>query len=36
VLTIRHSKTDQDAAGATVAVPFGAEEATCPVRALRA
>jgi integrase len=36
VLTIRRSKTDQDAAGATVAVPFGEEEATCPVRALRA
>jgi integrase len=36
VLTIRRSKTDQDAAGTTVAVPFGEEEATCPVRALRA
>jgi integrase len=36
VLTIRRSKTDQDAAGETVAVPFGEEEATCPVRALRA
>jgi len=32
----RRSKTDQDAAGTTVAVPFGEEEATCPVRALRA
>ena len=36
VLTIRRSKTDQDAAGATVAVPFGEEGATCPVGVLRA
>jgi integrase len=35
VLTIRRSKTDREGAGATVAVPFGAEEATCPVGALR-
>src|ERR1035438_8115657 len=34
-LTIRRSKTDREGAGATVAVPFGEEEATCPVRALR-
>jgi integrase len=35
VLAIRRSKTDREGAGATVAVPFGAEEATCPVGALR-
>jgi hypothetical protein len=35
MLTIRRSKTDRDGAGATAAVPLGAEEATCPVRALR-
>jgi integrase len=35
VLTIRRSKTDREGAGATVAVPFGGEEATCPVGALR-
>jgi len=35
VLTIRRSKTDREGAGATVAVPLGAEEATCPVGALR-
>lgn len=35
VLTIRKSKTDQEAAGRKVGIPFGAGEATCPVRALR-
>ena len=35
VLTIRRSKTDREGAGATVPVPFGGEEATCPVGALR-
>jgi hypothetical protein len=35
VLTIRRSKTDREAAGASVAVPLGGEEATCPVGALR-
>jgi hypothetical protein len=35
VLTIRRSKTDRDGAGASVAVPLGAEEGTCPVLALR-
>jgi site-specific recombinase XerD len=34
VVTIRRSKTDQEAQGATVAVPFGA--IACPVKALRA
>jgi integrase len=36
VLTLRRSKTDQDGAGTEVAVPFGAGEVTCPVRAVRA
>jgi integrase len=35
VLTIRRSKTDREGAGAPVPVPFGGEEATCPVGALR-
>jgi integrase len=35
VLTIRRSKTDREGAGVTVTVPFGGEEATCPVGALR-
>jgi hypothetical protein len=35
VLTIRRSKTDCEGAVATVAVPLGGEEATCPVGALR-
>jgi hypothetical protein len=35
VLTIRRSKADREGAGATVAVPFEAEEATGPVGALR-
>src|SRR5450631_220589 len=35
VLTIRRSKTDREGVGATVAVPLGGEEATCPVGALR-
>lgn len=34
-LSIRRSKTDREAAGDVVAVPYGAEEATCPVRALQ-
>lgn len=36
VLMLRRSKTDQDGAGTEVAIPYGASEATCPVRALRA
>jgi integrase len=36
VVWLRRSKTDQEAAGDTVAVPFGADAVTCPVRALRA
>jgi integrase len=35
VLTIRRSKTDREGASATVAVPLGEEEATCPIGALR-
>jgi hypothetical protein len=32
---IRRSKTDQEAAGRKVGIPFGTDVATCPVRALR-
>jgi NAD(P)-dependent dehydrogenase (short-subunit alcohol dehydrogenase family) len=35
VLTIRRSKTDREGAGATVAIPLGAEDGSCPVLALR-
>ena len=35
-LTIRQSKTDQVGKGSEVGIPFGAKEATCPVRALQA
>jgi integrase len=36
VLRLRRSKTDQEGAGAEVAIPHGAAELTCPVRALQA
>jgi integrase len=36
VLTVRRSKTDQEAHGAEVAVLFGSDPKTCPVRALKA
>jgi len=36
IIELRRSKTDQEAAGEAVAVPFGAQAETCPVRALRA
>jgi integrase len=36
VVLIRRSKTDQEAAGQTIGVPYGSDPATCPVRALRA
>src|SRR5205085_4908053 len=36
VVTIRRSKTDQDAAGRQVGLPYGSNPATCPVRTLRA
>jgi len=35
-LTLRRSKTDQEGAGAVVAVPYGSHPHTCPVRSLRA
>jgi site-specific recombinase XerD len=35
VLTVRRSKTDQEGAGARVALPYGSNPATCPVRALQ-
>lgn len=35
-VTIRRSKTDQDAEGVVVAVPYGSHTETCPVRALGA
>src|SRR5947199_7766791 len=34
-LTLRRSKTDQEAVGAVVAVPYGSHPHTCPVRSLR-
>ncbi len=36
ILTIRKSKTDQERRGAEVAVLYGSDPKTCPVRALRA
>jgi len=36
IIAVRRSKTDQQAAGDAVAVPFGAQPETCPVRAVRA
>jgi site-specific recombinase XerD len=35
VVTLRRSKTDQTGAGRKVAVPYGSDPATCPVRAVR-
>jgi integrase len=35
-INLRRSKTDQEGAGRSVFIPFGSNEATCPVRALRA
>jgi site-specific recombinase XerD len=35
VVTLRRSKTDQEAAGRRVGIPYGAREVTCPVRALQ-
>ena len=35
VIDLRRSKTDQEAAGRKVGIPFGKEDATCPVRTLR-
>jgi site-specific recombinase XerD len=36
VVTIRKSKTDRDARGAEVAIPYGTRPDTCPVRVIRA
>jgi integrase len=36
VLTIRRSKTDPEASGQLVGIPYGAQAETCPVRALEA
>jgi len=36
VVTIRKSKTDQEAEGDKVGVPYGSNRATCPVRSLQA
>lgn len=35
-ITVRMSKTDQDAEGAEVALPYGQHPETCPVRVVRA
>jgi integrase len=35
VVQLRHSKTDQEAVGRKVGLPFGSNPVTCPVRALR-
>jgi integrase len=34
-VTVRKSKTDQEAAGATIGIPFGSDPDTCPVRWLK-
>ena len=36
VVLVRRGKTDPEGAGRKVGIPFGAHEATCPVRALQA
>lgn len=36
VVTLRRSKTDQEGAGRVVALPYGSNPGTCPVRAVRA
>jgi integrase len=35
VIDLRRSKTDQEAAGRKVGIPFGKNDATCPIRALQ-
>lgn len=35
VVTLRHSKTDQEGAGEEKALPYGTNPATCPVRSLQ-
>jgi integrase len=34
-ILLRHSKTDQEGRGRRVAIPYGSDEQTCPVRSLR-
>jgi Phage integrase family len=36
VVTIRHSKTDQEGQRPAIGLPYGSDPATCPVRTLRA
>jgi integrase len=36
IVDLRRSKTDQEAKGREVGIPFGADELTCPVRSLKA
>jgi integrase len=36
VVTLRHSKTDQEGEGYVKGIPYGSTPSTCPVRALRA
>jgi integrase len=36
VITLRRSKTDQEAEGRKIGIPHGSKHTTCPVRALRA
>lgn len=36
VITLRHSKTDQEGAGRKIGIPYGSNPGTCPVRALQA
>jgi len=36
IVNIRRGKTDQDAVGRPIGIPYGSNPATCPVRSLRA
>jgi len=36
IITLRHSKTDQEGQGRKVGIPWGSHPDTCPVRSLRA
>jgi site-specific recombinase XerD len=36
VVTLRRSKTDQEAQGRTIGIPYGSQPATCPIRQLQA
>jgi site-specific recombinase XerD len=35
VVTIRHSKTDQESEGRKIGIPYGSNPATCPIRSLQ-